>query len=105
MDKEGHFNDGIRDADTAESPKLSTSARLFQKAMADEPGNDKTPHDPTKTTGMEDFVRNLDQQERMRGPRTRIPPMTPRGRPQIPDLDFSSLTRPTRDAIGEKIDL
>ncbi len=105
MDERGPSDDGIGNVDTAKSPRLSTSARLFQSAMADEPGNDQTPYDPTKTTGMEDFVRHLDQQERMRGPRTRIPPMTPRDRPQIPDLDFSSLTQGTRDAVGEKVDL
>ena len=98
MDERGPFDDDT--ATTAEP--LSTSARLFQSAMADE----QTTHDdPTRTIGIEDFVRHLDQQERMRGPRARIRPTMPKGRPEAPDLDFSSLTKPTRDAIGEKIDL
>lgn len=99
MDERGPFDD---DTTTTAEP-ISTSARLFQSAMADEPTAQHD--DPTRTIGIEDFVRHLDQQERMRGPRARIRPTVPKGRPEVPDLDFSSLTKPTRDAIGEKIDL
>ncbi len=103
MDERGPFDDGIGNVDTAKPPKLSTSAQLFQSAMAHEP---TVRHDdPTRTIGIEDFVRHLDQQKRMHGPRARILPMTPRGRPQIPDLIFSSLAKGTRDAVEEKVDL
>ncbi|MCX6734087.1 MAG: hypothetical protein NTX63_04760 [Candidatus Peregrinibacteria bacterium] len=77
------------DAIAAPSVNPSTSIR---------PRLDPNNRSGTETIGIEDFVRLLEQ-TRIALAMDYMKPRIPLGRPPAPELDFSTLTRATREAI------